>query len=384
MIDRSPIRRFCALPSRRANETGMTSLQHRVHWAALALALSVVPAAAQGAFPPPTQAPNQNPVCIRLEAQLSAIDRGVGDPAKADQVRRYEDAVAKQQAELDRTLAQSRRLGCEGGGFFSLFNGQNPQCSGLNQQIQQQRGNLDRMLGELQRTQGGGGAQESQRQTVIAALAQANCGPQYRTAANQQRGFFDSLFGGNRNAPPDQGGFLGAPDGSATFRTVCVRTCDGYYFPISFSTTPARFRDDEQTCQRNCPAAEVMLFSHRNPGEDMTQAVSIDGKPYSTLPNAFKYRQEFNSACSCRRAGQSWADAMGTSRDSTVERGDIVVTEERAKVMSAPRDAQGRPIRAPANQQTAAPATAAAPEASRQPDGKKNIRSVGPIFVPAR
>jgi hypothetical protein len=353
-----------------------------MHWVALALALSVAPAAAQGAYPPP--ATNQNPVCTRLEAQLAAIDRGVGDPAKADQVRRYEEAVAKQQSELDRTLAQSRRLGCEGGGFFSLFTGQNPQCSGLNQQIQQQRGNLDRMLGELQRVQGGGGAQESQRQTVISALAQANCGPQYRDAANHQRGFFDSLFGGNRNAPPDEGGFLGAPDGSATFRTVCVRTCDGYYFPLSFSTTPARFREDEQTCQRTCPAAEVMLFSHRNPGEDMTQAVSIDGKPYSTLPNAFKYRQSFDPACSCRRAGQSWADAMGASRDSTVERGDIVVTEERAKVMSAPRDAQGRPIRAPANQQTTAPAKAATPEASTQTDGKKTIRSVGPVFVPAR
>jgi hypothetical protein len=375
---------FLALPPRRTNE-GMTALHRDVFWAALAFALSAAPALAQGtvqgAFPPP--APNQNPVCTRLEAQLAAIDRGGGDPARMEMTRRYEDAVAKQQAELDRTLAQSRRLGCEGGGFFSLFSGQNPQCSGINQQIQQQRGNLDRMLAELQRAQGGGGAQEGQRQTVIDALAQANCGPQYRAAAHQQRGFFDSLFGGNRNAPPDQGGFSGAPDGSATFRTVCVRMCDGYYYPVSFSTTPARFHDDEQACRRTCPAAEVMLFSHRNPGEDMTQAVSIDGKPYSTLANAFKYRQEFNPSCSCRQTGQSWADALGSQRDSTVERGDIVVTEERAKVMSAPRDAQGRPIRTPAATQQAAPAVPN-PGASAPSDGKKTIRSVGPIFVPAR
>ena len=41
-----------------------------------------------------------------------------------------------------------------------------------------------------------------------------------------------------------------------TFRTICVRTCDGFYFPISYATSPDRFRDDEQTCQRMCPAAE--------------------------------------------------------------------------------------------------------------------------------
>jgi hypothetical protein len=359
-------------------------LLRHVQWAALALALGTAPAPAQGMYPPPAQAPN--PVCTRLEAQLTAIDRGAGDPAGAETARRYEDAAAKQQAELDRTLAQSRRLGCEGGGFFSLFSGQNPQCSGLNQQIQQQRGNLDRMLGELQRVQGGGGAQESQRQTVIAALAQANCGPQYRAAAQQQRGFFDSLFGGNRNAPPDQGGFSGAPDGSATFRTVCVRTCDGYYYPISFSTTQARFQDDEQTCRRTCPAAEVMLFTHRNPGEDMTSAVSIDGRAYTSLPNAFKYRQSFDPACSCRQAGQSWADALGSMRDSTVERGDIVVTEERAKAMAAPRDAQGRPLKStvPATGQQATPAPTPAADASTAGDGKKTIRSVGPVFVPAR
>ena len=34
-----------------------------------------------------------------------------------------------------------------------------------------------------------------------------------------------------------------------------------------------------------------MLFSHRNPGEDINQAVSVTGQqPYTALPNAFRYR----------------------------------------------------------------------------------------------
>src|SRR5947207_15306437 len=62
------------------------------------------------------------------------------------------------------------------------------------------------------------------------------------------------------------------------------------------------------------------------------------GQPYSSLPNALKYRTEFNPTCSCKRPGQSWADALG--KDEAVEPGDVVVTEERAKQMAVPPPAQ--------------------------------------------
>src|SRR5262249_33910306 len=102
-----------------------------------ALILCTAPALAQFSFPfsarTPASAPPSNPappnaatpggrnqVCLRLESQLAAIDRGAGiDPAKAEQIKRYEEAAAKQQAELDRLGQQSQRLGCQGGGFFA-------------------------------------------------------------------------------------------------------------------------------------------------------------------------------------------------------------------------------------------------------------------------
>src|ERR1700736_599005 len=62
--------------------------------------------------PPPTAQQQQgapvNPMCPRLEAQLATIDRGgsSGDPAREDQIRRYQDAATKQQAELDRVTSQ--------------------------------------------------------------------------------------------------------------------------------------------------------------------------------------------------------------------------------------------------------------------------------------
>src|SRR4051812_2924125 len=82
----------------------------------LAILASASAALAQAPVPAPGTA-SQNPVCMRLEGQLASIDRGAVDPARADQIKRYEDSSAKQQAELDRMSAQARRMGCTGGGF---------------------------------------------------------------------------------------------------------------------------------------------------------------------------------------------------------------------------------------------------------------------------
>jgi hypothetical protein len=181
---------------------------------------------------------------------------------------------------------------------------------------------------------------------------------------------------------------------SGTYRTVCVRTCDGAYFPISFATVPGRFPDDEKTCKALCPAAEATLFSYRNPGEDINAAVSISGQPYTALPNAFRFRQEFNPSCACKAAGQTWSDALQGVDDKAAaeQQGDIIVTEESAKKMSR---VPTKSTPASAKKGAAAPATAATapppddsanapPPSTPAPAGDKPIRSVGPTFVPAR
>ncbi|MBH5397058.1 DUF2865 domain-containing protein [Bradyrhizobium sp. CNPSo 4010] len=340
-----------------------------------------------------------NPMCVRLEAQLAALDRGGGgDAAREEQIRRYQDSQAKQQAELDRVTMQAKRMGCDSSGFFSLFNGQSAQCGPVNTQIQQMRANLDQITGSLERLRGGPGAspeRDNQRRSVLMALAQNNCGPQYANAAQSQGGgnFLSNLFGGNNpnNPQPMPPSDLGPQSG--TFRTVCVRTCDGAYFPISFATVPARFPDDEKTCKALCPAAEAVLYTHRNPGEDMNAAVSIGGQPYTALPTAFKFRSEFNPSCSCKAAGQTWADALKSADDkaSVEQQGDIIVTEESARKMQQQRLNKGAPPPANAKKGAApAPTTATAPAATPSADTgtaapsseNKPIRSVGPTFLP--
>jgi hypothetical protein len=382
-----------------------TSYAFLSRWA-VACAVSIaaacinVTAGAQGLppGPPPQQqaGPAGNPMCQRLEGQLATIDRGGGgDPAKTEQLRRYEDAASKQQSELDRVTSQAKRMGCDSSGFFSLFNGQSAQCGPVNNQIQQMRGNLDQITSNLERLRvgtPGSSDRDSQRRSVLLALAQNNCGPQYAAAARNAApasgpgNFLNNLFGNNESSPdatPIPGGPTAAPSG--TYRTVCVRTCDGFYFPISFATVPSRFADDEKTCKSLCPASDANLFSYRNPGEDMNSAVSINGAPYSSSPNAFKYRTEFNPSCACKAAGQTWSDALKSIDDkSAAENGDIIVTEERAKRMSLP-PAKGTPVSAKkgAPAPAAAPAETPAATAPTTPaDPNKPIRSVGPTFIP--
>src|SRR5277367_6289554 len=156
--------------------------------------------------PPPAQGPPVNPMCPRLEAQLSTIDRGggSGDPSKDDQIRRYQEAQAKQQGELDRVTQQAKRMGCDSSGFFSLFSGQSAQCGPVNNQIQQMRGNLDQITTSLERLRGGGfggNDRDNQRRSVMTALAQNNCGPQYANAAPGPGNFLNNLFGNNNSGP---------------------------------------------------------------------------------------------------------------------------------------------------------------------------------------
>jgi len=339
-------------------------------------------------------------VCPRLEAQLSTIDHGgSGDPARDDQIRRYQDAANKQQSELDRVTLQAKRMGCDSSGFFSLFNGQSAQCGPVNNQIQQMRANLDQITNNLERLRGGFGDadRDNQRRSVLMALAQNNCGPQYAAALRGSGNFLDNLFGNN-----NPGGNPGAPPGdvgpqSGTYRTVCARSCDGFYFPISFATVPARFPDDEKTCKNLCPAAEATLFAYRNPGEDISQAVSINGQPYSSSPNAFHYRQEFNPSCSCKAPGQTWADALKTIDDTAAaqQQGDIIVTEESAKKMSQAPSKSTTPAgskKGAGSKATTATSTASTPDdptsttaaSSGAAPANKPIRSVGPTFIPPR
>jgi hypothetical protein len=105
--------------------------------------------------------------------------------------------------------------------------------------------------------------------------------------------WFDLVFRGIRKSEMP----ILKPLGS-TYKTLCVRLCDGFYFPISYSTLRARFAGDAKQCEQRCPGRS-RLFVHRNPGEDVDKMVALDGRPYSSLPTAFLHRTQYVKDCTC-------------------------------------------------------------------------------------
>lgn len=93
---------------------------------------------------------------------------------------------------------------------------------------------------------------------------------------------------------PERKGFQGGG-----YRTVCVRLCDGYFFPVSFSTTPERFAHDAAACASSC-SSSARLYVYRNPGAEPEQMVDLEGKPYTALKSAFLFRTSYDAACTCK------------------------------------------------------------------------------------
>ena len=104
----------------------------------------------------------------------------------------------------------------------------------------------------------------------------------------------------------EDGAAARANDQSRGYRTVCVRMCDGFYWPVSFSTPRSRLYRDATVCSSSC-GAEAKLFHFASNGGQIDDAVDLTGRVYGRLPNAFKYRKALVQGCTCRP--EPWSDA---------------------------------------------------------------------------
>jgi len=98
---------------------------------------------------------------------------------------------------------------------------------------------------------------------------------------------------------------------------VCVRLCDGAYFPLSTAS------EEETQCRNLCPDAETAVYDAPNGSDDIGEAVSKTGKRYSELPTALRYRSGLDATCVCHR---SVAPHYSLAEDSTLRKGDYVMT----------------------------------------------------------
>ena len=105
------------------------------------------------------------------------------------------------------------------------------------------------------------------------------------------------------------------------YRTVCVRLCDGYYFPIGHGVSRSSFYDDANACQAQCPASEARLFHMPASHSRIEAAVDHSGLQYSSLENAFLYRKRHVKNCTCQP--KPWAvEAMVRHENYAAEEAD--------------------------------------------------------------
>ncbi|TGQ72805.1 MAG: DUF2865 domain-containing protein [Mesorhizobium sp.] len=267
-------------------------------------------------------------VCRQLEADLASASRGGGGgPAL---VRRYDVAIDRQREQISKARGQANSAGCG----FSLFARNVNQCAGLNATIQRMNANLDSLQAKRSRLAGGGGSRRD-RGRILAALDANGCRdddnePPRRAPLQEESredgttNLFDQLFGGDDREPDtlDQSDDPGEesnvsrvlnqpsvpdfPNVGGEFHTTCVRTCDGYFFPMSNSASSGDFERDQKNCESSCPGTEMQVFYSRGMDDDSANMTSsVTGRPYSELSTAYLYKQSNMPrppACGCNAA----------------------------------------------------------------------------------
>ncbi|WP_024517587.1 DUF2865 domain-containing protein [Bradyrhizobium sp. Tv2a-2] len=109
----------------------------------------------------------------------------------------------------------------------------------------------------------------------------------------------------------------------------CVRSCDGRYFPIAGPDSNSR----AESCSNFCPASPIALVY----GSEIDSAVTEDGKPYSELPNAYRYRTALVAGCTCNGKDPAGLASIPVDNDPTLRKGDLVAGRKGLEV--ATRDA---------------------------------------------
>ena len=271
--------------------------------------------------------------CARLQQAIASRHGSSGAQAAAE----------RQRAELARAEGSARSLGCGNRKFLFFGSDPPPQCGELNGQIAR----MQASLADLEARAGGGAGD-------LIARYNAEC----INAPPRPTNFLEALFGGVTRlaappaadgrqiraarggtpnpATPAARGQKGHVEAHAGSYAVCVRTCDGSFFPVSYSGAGSRADSLEEVCRALCPNADVALYSFPF-GGTIEEAESASGEPYANLPNAGKFEQSNDPSCSCRRKGESWAEALADAEARYGhEKHDIIVTPEKSAEMSRP------------------------------------------------
>ncbi len=310
------------------------------------------------------QAAAASAVCDRLNARLTDLPKAVISNAN---LRDYAAAISRQNLDLRQARSERRRAGCNAGSVIAIGTPKDQSCDGLSSVIAQMEANLEDLKARRQQLVSGG--DDTLRRRILAALDVNRCAEEQdeilQAAASEPETHRNIL----KDLPPIRDSLLSeqmampnfalpGDDYGGSLRTMCVRTCDGAFFPISSNATPADFQRDAETCRRRCPGAETALYYHALTTEESEQMISAStGEPYIDLPTAFAYKTRDPAS-----AGQCGCAPAKTANQSSPQQGSIVTITTRP-------------------QQPEQKTATTIPDRPYDPQDKK-VRVIGPSFLP--
>jgi hypothetical protein len=212
--------------------------------------------------------------CQSLQADYIALGKSLGN---GGDLRR----------QLASAQAAARRAGCT----RFLFFGPKPSKA-----CPQLLARVDQLQGQMMRSGGGG----------------FGFGFFGRPDATQERNRIrDTLVAYGCDVPTDGYG--------SAYRTICVRTCDGYYFPISSNGSQRRLKVDQAVCQSMYAPGAAEIYYYRYPSDDVSLAVSMDGHQYGKQPFAFSYRSTFDASCAAEFHGPNARVVASTQKPASAK-----------------------------------------------------------------
>lgn len=347
--------------------------------------------------------------CEELQSRLASLPRTVVSGAEA---RSYSSAISRQNIELRKARTDLRRLGCGGGSITTYGNANAGECDAIATTVDQMERNLQILVkkrdeiaiaggdqgarGELLDELSSSGCEEA---AAVDVSATADLSPadtalgSPRPDSGQQQPNLPTTFsnraadwspdweqdqgedwGSDRWGSERWGGNSGAPVPGEPMRTVCVRTCDGGFFPISSAASPMDFRRDQRACAMMCPQTETELYYQPLQSLDSGEMIStVTGEPYSTLPTAYAYQTRDLSkdkSCGCDLAAY-YRKVTGAGAQKDTGTGAGATRTDEGSITT---------IRIHPVDSVSAPGTVAK-ERPYDPE-KDRVRTVGPVFLP--
>lgn len=243
--------------------------------------------------------------CRQLEAALRQFDNN----ASFRQMGNNSQAARQAQRDVQQMESRYVRDGCNDAA--KAGRPLTPQCQQIGREVLRLRDVAANVARQVEMAN----AVAGQREAILQEMARFGCGANQGSSATfttERQSVFDRIFGSTSEGDftdgqmIDGGGYWGY-QGYQTVRTVCVRLSDGYFWPISYATLTDYVAQDAQQCQASCPTTPVALYFYDNPGQEPEQMRNQYGEPYTSLPTAFRYRDELDTSpsASCKVAPQS-------------------------------------------------------------------------------